>query len=171
MSWALHLLGVGNAGAAPELGAAAVIECDGEPVLMIDAGQEAITAFHAAYGRWPTAVFITHVHMDHVAGLERLFYAAYFDPALRGRIRLYVPAGVMPHLRRRLADYPEPLAEGSVVWTGDTRPIPEVLSTVADEGELVAHDCGLPGNPSHTGIDDLEREYPADLRARCLLYH
>jgi ribonuclease BN (tRNA processing enzyme) len=216
VSWALHLLGVGNAGAAPELGAAAaVIECDGEPVLMIDAGQEAITAFHAAYGRWPTAVFITHVHMDHVAGLERLFYAAYFDPALRGRMRLYVPAGVMPHLRRRLADYPEPLAEGganfwdafqlvpvsalfwhagrqyeafearhhrpgtafglrrrgSVVWTGDTRPIPEVLSTVADEGELVAHDCGLPGNPSHTGLDDLEREYPADLRARCLLYH
>ena len=60
---------------------------------------------------------------------------------------------------------------GSVVWTGDTRPIPETLAKFADAGELVAHDCGLHGNPSHSGIDDLEREYPAPLLARCLLYH
>jgi len=24
--------------------------------------------------------------------------------------------------------------------------------------ELIAHDCGLVGNPSHSGIDDLERK-------------
>ena len=60
---------------------------------------------------------------------------------------------------------------GSVVWTGDTRPIPEMLARQADAGELVAHDCGLHGNPSHSGIDDLEREYPPALLARCLLYH
>ena len=41
----------------------------------------------------------------------------------------------------------------------------------AREGELVAHDCALEGNPSHSGIDDLEREYPRALLARCLLYH
>lgn len=215
MSWTLHLLGVGNAGAAPLLGAAsAVIEHGGAPLLMIDCGQEALDAFKAAYGRLPEALFITHVHMDHVAGLERLFYAAYFSP-LRGRVRLYVPAAVVPHLQRRLADYPGVLAEGganfwdafqlvpvsesfwhggwrfevfavrhhrpdsafglrlrgSVVWTGDTRPIPEVLSVMADAGELVAHDCGLHGNPSHSGLDELEREYPRELLARCLLYH
>ncbi|MGL6289762.1 MAG: MBL fold metallo-hydrolase, partial [Silanimonas sp.] len=95
MSWALHLLGVGNAGAAPMLGAAsAVIERDGAPLMMIDCGQEALTAYLDAYGRLPEALYVTHVHMDHVAGLERLFYAAYFDPALRGRVRLYVPAAV-----------------------------------------------------------------------------
>jgi ribonuclease BN (tRNA processing enzyme) len=60
---------------------------------------------------------------------------------------------------------------GSLVWTGDTRPIPEVLARFADDGELIAHDCGLHGNPSHSGIDDLEREYPPALLARCLLYH
>ena len=37
--------------------------------------------------------------------------------------------------------------------------------------ELIAHDCALEGNPSHSGIDDLEREYPRELLARCLLYH
>ena len=60
---------------------------------------------------------------------------------------------------------------GSLVWTGDTRPIPEMLAKFADAGELVAHDCALHGNPSHSGIDDLEREYPRELLARCLLYH
>lgn len=216
MNWALHLLGVGNASAAPVLGAAsAVIEQDAAPLLLIDCGQEALTAYLAAYDRLPEALFITHAHMDHVAGLERLFYAAYFDPARRGRVRLYVPAPVVPHLQRRLADYPGVLAEGganfwdafqlvpvsdgfwhagryyevfpvrhhrpdtafglrlrgSVVWTGDTRPIPEVLAVMAGEGELVAHDCGLRGNPSHAGLDDLEREYPPELLSRCLLYH
>lgn len=57
------------------------------------------------------------------------------------------------------------------MWTGDTRPIPEQLAKHADAGELVAHDCDLRGNASHSGIGDLEREYPRDLLARCLLYH
>ena len=59
----------------------------------------------------------------------------------------------------------------SFVWTGDTRPIPEMLAQYAAHGELVAHDCALVGNPSHTGVDDLEREYPQALRERLVLYH
>ena len=215
MSWALRFLGVGNAQAVELGSAAAVIERDGRPWLLIDCGQEALTAFLQHYGEAPRALFITHTHMDHVAGLERLFVKAWFDPALRGKTRLYVPATVVLHLQSRVADYPGVLAEGgvnwwdafqlvpvtrgfwhqghwldvfpvrhhlpdtafglrlpgSVVWTGDTRPIPEMLAKFADAGELIAHDCALHGNPSHSGIDDLEREYPAELLARCLLYH
>ncbi len=211
----LRFHGVGNASAF-ELGSAmATLEREGVPWLTIDCGGEGLTAFQARYGDMPRAVFITHVHLDHVAGMERLFVASYFDPARRGQVRLYVPAPLVPLLHQRIAGYPNVLAEGganfwdafqlvpvgeafwhdgqrlevfpvrhhwpdtafglrlrgSVVWTGDTRPIPEMLARHADAGELIAHDCGLHGNPSHSGIDDLEREYPPALLARCVLYH
>ncbi len=60
---------------------------------------------------------------------------------------------------------------GSFCWTGDTRPIPEVLSFHARRGELVAHDCALVGNPSHSGVEDIEREYPDALLRQLILYH
>ncbi len=215
MGWALRFHGVGAA-AAVELGSPmATIERDGEAWLTIDCGGEGLTAHLAHYGQPPGAVFITHAHLDHVSGLERLFAHSYFDPAQRGRTRLYVPAPLVPLLHRRVADYPNVLAEGganfwdafrlipvgdafwhdgvrlevfpvrhhwpetayglrlhgSLAWTGDTRPIPEMLARHAGAGEQVAHDCGLHGNPSHSGIDDLEREYPAELLSRCVLYH
>ncbi|MEO5596022.1 MAG: MBL fold metallo-hydrolase [Lysobacteraceae bacterium] len=215
MSWGLRFLGVGNAAAVQLGSAAAVIERDGEPLLLIDCGQEALTAYLEHYQATPVALFLTHLHMDHVAGMERLFVRAYFDGALRGRVRLYVPAALVPHLQGRVADYPGVLAEGgvnywdafqlvpvsrgfwhdgvwfdvfpvrhhlpetafglrlrgSVVYTGDTRPIPEMLAAHADADELIAHDCALHGNPSHSGIEDLEREYSSAVRDRLLLYH
>ena len=185
--WALRFHGVGNS-AAVELGSAmATIERDGRPWLAIDCGTEGLSAALAHYGTFPDALFVTHVHLDHVGGFERLFGATYFDPARRGKVRLYVPAPVVPLLHQRVGDYPNVLAEGganfwdafqlvpvsrgfwfedvwfdvfaarhhapdtafalalrgSFVWTGDTRPIPEMLSRYAAAGELVAHDCGL----------------------------
>jgi hypothetical protein len=60
---------------------------------------------------------------------------------------------------------------GAFAWTGDTRPVPEMLSHFAPAPTLIAHDCALHGNPSHSGIDDIEREYADELRARLVLYH
>ena len=213
--WALRFHGVGNS-AAVELGSAmASIERDGAPWLSIDCGAEGLSAFHAHYGHFPDALFITHTHLDHVGGFERLFGASYFDADRRVRVRVYVPAALVPLLHQRVGDYPNVLAEGganfwdafrlipvgerfwhdgvllntfpvrhhwpqtafglrlpaSMVWTGDTRPIAEQLQRHADAGEIIAHDCALHGNPSHSGIEDLQREYPPDLLARCVLYH
>lgn len=215
MGWSLRMHGVGSA-TAVELGSAmATIERDGAPWLTIDCGSEGLTAYIAQYARSPDAVFVTHAHLDHVGGFERLFIATYFDPVRRGRVRVYVPAKLVPLVHQRVAEYPNVLAEGganfwdafqliavgdafwhegmrlevfpvrhhwpdsafglrlrgSVVWSGDTRPIPEQLAYRADAGELVAHDCALHGNPSHSGIDELEREYPRELLDRCVLYH
>jgi len=215
LNLALRFLGVGNAHAV-ELGSAcAVVEREDEPLLMIDCGPDALTAYVDRYRSAPTAIYLTHAHMDHVGGLERLFFSTYFDAERRGRLRIYAHAALIPVLQSRVADYPEVLAEGganfwdafqlvalsrgfwhdglwfdvfptrhhapmtsfglalraSLVWTGDTRPIPEALSSMAGANELVAHDCVMQGNPSHTGIDDIEREYPLALRERLVLYH
>jgi len=205
MEWALRFHGVGGA-LAVELGSSmATIERGGRPWLTIDCGSEGLSACLAQYGQPPEAWFITHVHLDHVAGLERLFVANYFDPERRGRTRLYVPATLVPLLQQRIANnfwdafqlipvgdafwhdglrlevfearhhWPRTAyglrLPGSLVWSGDTRPIPEVLRQYADTDELIAHDCGLTGNPSHSGIEDLEREYPPQWLSRCVLYH
>lgn len=215
-AWALRFHGVGNAAAAGTLGSAmATIERDGLPWLTIDCGAEGLDHFLSHYGHAPRALFVTHAHLDHVGGFERLFSALNYDATLRGTTRVYVPAGVVPLLHRRVGDYPNVAAEGganfwdafrlipvsdhawhdgvrlqvfpvrhhwpgtafglrlrgALAWSGDTRPIPEVLAHAADAGELVAHDCALHGNPSHAGIDDLEREYPRELLDRCVLYH
>jgi ribonuclease BN (tRNA processing enzyme) len=60
---------------------------------------------------------------------------------------------------------------GRFVFTGDTRPIPELLAHFGANNECVLHDCTLAGNPSHSGVDDLLREYPQALRDRLCLYH
>ncbi len=215
MSWALRFLGVGSAHAV-ELGSSgAVVERDGKPLLLIDCGPETLTRYEKIYGDVPRAIYITHTHMDHVAGLERLFYRAYFDPKLNGKIRIYAHAALIAHLQNRVADYPNVIAEGGAnfwdcfvlvpcsrgfwhaafwfdvfatrhhapmtsfgvalrgvfAWTGDTRPIPEMLAHFAPAPALIAHDCALHGNPSHTGLDDLRDEYDQDLRSRLMLYH
>ena len=215
MSYTLRFLGVGSAQAV-ELGSSgAVLECDGAPLLLIDCGPDTLTRYLDAYGAPPRAVYITHTHMDHVGGLERLFYRAYFDAELKGRVQIFAHAALVPHLQSRVADYPEVIAEGGAnfwdafhlvpcsrgfwhagrwfdvfatrhhapltsfgvalrgcfAWTGDTRPIPEMLAEHAPAPTLIAHDCALHGNPSHTGMDDLEREYTQEQRARFVLYH
>ncbi|MHC1479196.1 MBL fold metallo-hydrolase [Frateuria aurantia] len=215
MRWSLRFLGTGAAHAVELGSAAAVIERDGRPLVLIDCGPDALDRYREAYAEPPRALYLTHIHMDHVAGMERLFFQTWFGAGARGEVKLLCHAALVPWLQSRIADYPGVLAEGgvnywdafrltpcsrgfwleghwfevfatrhhrpgtsfglrlpgSLVYTGDTRPIPEQLALYATSGEPVAHDCGLIGNPSHTGLDDLAREYPAELRARLLLYH
>ncbi len=213
--WALHFLGVGNA-AATSLGSASVVlEQAGAPVLMVDCGQEALTAWQQHYAGVPPAVFVTHVHLDHVAGFERLFVANFFGTEPADRTRLFVPASLLPLLQERVAGYPNVVAEGGAnfwdafrvvpvghgfwhaglwfdcfpvrhhvpgtafglalrgafLYTGDTRPIPETVAAYADGATRLVHDCDLTGNPSHTGLPDLLREYPATLRSQMTVYH
>jgi ribonuclease BN (tRNA processing enzyme) len=215
MNWSLRFLGVGAAHAVELGSSAAVLERDGKPVLLIDCGPDTLARYQAAYGELPRAIYITHAHLDHVGGMERLFTRLWFDDAVRGSVRIFAHAALVPWLQTRVADYPGVLAEGGVnfweafrlvpcsrgfwldgwwfdvfptrhhrpgtsfglalhgsfVFTGDTRPVPEMLAQYAGSHERVLHDCGVVGNPSHSGVDDLEREYDEGLRRRLVLYH
>ena len=210
----IRFLGVGAAHAL-ELGASsAVYEKNGAPQLLIDCGPGVPRRFQGHYGRAPAAVFITHVHLDHIAGLEQLQTSSALSPG-NPPVRLYVPVAILSDLHARVATLRFPLAEGGgnfwdafqlvpvsdgfwhrgawfdvfevrhhapgfawgirlagrFVFTGDTRPIPEMLRHQGRCGETLFHDCDWKGNPSHTGWPDLLREYDPDLRERLVVYH
>jgi ribonuclease BN (tRNA processing enzyme) len=210
----LRFLGVGSAQASALGSSSAVLQRGDEPLLLIDAGIGALDRYRDVYGSLPPAAFVTHTHLDHIGDFETWFYRLAFvvEPVLP---RIYVPAPVVPLLHRRIADFPNWVAEGgrnfwdvfqlipvsdafwhaglrfnvfpvrhhapesafglalagSFLYTGDTRPIPEWLQRHARHGEPIFHDCAAVSNPSHTGLDDLEREYGAAIRARLVLYH
>jgi len=211
----LRFLGVGNSHAHLLGSSACVLENAGDPLLLIDCGPDTLAGYSRCYGGLPRAIYVTHTHLDHVSGLESLFYKAIFDEELRGRIRLYVPVKIIEHLHRRIGEYPEALAEGganfwdcfqlipvsdrfwhlglefrvfpsrhhqylsaygialtgSFLFTGDTRPIPDVISHFAAGGEVIFHDCCTEANPSHTGVAELAEHYSPDQRQRMVLYH
>lgn len=211
---AFRFMGVGNAKAS-ELGSAAgVVEVAGEPALLVDCGPRTLDDYQHHYGaEVPPAVFLTHLHLDHIGGVEQLFYRAYFRPG--PRVQLFVPAPLVAGLHEKLATSPHVLSEGkanfwdafhlvptsghfwlqdllfevfpvrhsgyrgayglalrgSFLYSGDTRPVPEIVSSFACAGETIFHDCALHGSPAHSGLEDVVREYPEELRARMIAYH
>jgi ribonuclease BN (tRNA processing enzyme) len=61
--------------------------------------------------------------------------------------------------------------KGHFLYTGDTRPIPEVLIRYASRGELIFHDCSVEDGPSHTGLADIRRAYRPEQWRRMVFYH
>ena len=214
MSIRLRFLGVGSSGQTGLGHASAVVE-SAEGNLLIDCGPGVLQSYLSQYGALPESLFITHCHFDHVGDFENLFIRAWFSQEPTVRPQLFVPAAIIPLMQKRVACYPNVLAEGGVnfwdafrlvpvddffywkgfrflvhevrhhapksayglhlpeafFFTGDTRPIPEVLNHAIGSKEMIFHDCGVEANPSHTGIDDLTREYSPELVDRMRFYH
>lgn len=190
--------------------ACCVIEKGDVPWLMIDCGPDALPRYSDHYQGLPRNLFITHLHFDHIGGLEQLFFQSALQ---RQRPRIFMPASIVADATHILSN--SSLAEGGVnLWdaldivpvldrfwldehefrvhavrhhkpnsaygiqlpgvffyTGDTRPIPELLTHTSLPTEYIFHDCGLQGNPSHTGADDIHREYSDSLKSRVIAYH
>lgn len=60
---------------------------------------------------------------------------------------------------------------GKFYYTGDSRPIPEILEHIASDTPYIFHDCSVVGNPSHSGIDDLQQSYSPKVLERIFVYH
>ncbi|GGY44305.1 MBL fold metallo-hydrolase [Bacterioplanes sanyensis] len=209
----LFFHGCGSGGHLSLGSAAATVEQQGTPLLLIDCGPGTLASFQQRYQCLPPALFISHAHMDHIADLEILTVRARLAGV--APIPLFVPLSIITTLHQRLATYPGTMAEGdhnfwqafqllpvtdgfiwqqrqwqihatrhhapgssyalhlagTLFYSGDTRPIPEVMAHCLKGGERLFHDCGLHANPSHTGLEDLAREYPETLRQQLVLYH
>lgn len=159
----LRFLGVGNA-AAHELGnASAVLEdAAGQPLLLIDCGPTVMAAYQARYGVLPAAIFITHTHLDHVGGLDNLFYRLACERTDLPPTRLYLPAALVPRLQQQLAEEPYKLAEGGMNFWDRFQVIPvgeqfwhagrsfDVFA-VNHHAYRAAYGIGLPGYFVYTG--------------------
>ncbi|MCV2884262.1 MBL fold metallo-hydrolase [Aestuariibacter sp. AA17] len=207
--YSVTFLGVGSANSL--LGCSScVINKSGMPWLMIDCGHDSLSRYKSHYhGSLPEYIFITHLHFDHISGLEQLFFQSYFQ---RKRPKLFVPVALINRLHDILGHVG--VAESGVnVWdvldimpvkdnfwfdainlsvvptrhhkfessfalhmpgvlfyTGDTKPIPEILHYLVGT-EIIFHDCCIKSNPSHTSLDELLSQYDPSILNRIVVYH
>ena len=59
---------------------------------------------------------------------------------------------------------------GVFLYSGDTKPIPEIINHLASQGEVIFHDLSLSAQPSHTYISEI-KQYTENVLSRCYFYH
>lgn len=207
----LRFLGSGNATSIINGESSAVLEVNHQH-LCIDFGKDAYHRFKNEYQKVPDAIYITHCHLDHIAGIESLFYDICINQAPAPK--LFLSYHIIPLFVQRMHLGCSPLAEGGTnffdmfqiipvidkfyfsgihfeifearhhqpqfcfglhcpghfLFTGDTKPIPEVLNYRCRHNEIIFHDLSTAEQPSHTSVSELN-QYPKELLSSKWFYH
>jgi ribonuclease BN (tRNA processing enzyme) len=61
--------------------------------------------------------------------------------------------------------------EGSFLYSGDTKTIPEIIGSLAGHGELIFHDASVSEQPSHSFLSEIKYAYKSEQLNRMWLYH
>lgn len=192
---------------------ACVLEKAHSPWLLIDCGHDTLSRYQEySQGHLPAFLFITHLHFDHIAGLEQLYYQATINK-IEPKPNLYVPASLVTGLTQILHN--TGLAEGGInIWdalriipvldrfwhdgcefrvhpvrhhkpntafalhlpgvffySGDTKPVPEIMHHEVSQQEVIFHDASMTTNPSHSSVDEVLEQYSPSVIARMFVYH
>jgi ribonuclease BN (tRNA processing enzyme) len=129
------VLGSGSSVPDPERGQSAFAVETGSRSILIDAGENCTRALKAAGVAWAgvDAVFITHFHNDHLAGLIPLLFATTIYGNRSKPMTLYGPAG--------LEHYVNTIAQVEGEWLQN--PTFEITIKEIDCGDVVAIDRGV----------------------------
>jgi len=87
----ITFLGTGSAFCTKNYQTNAVVELDSGYKLLVDAGGDVRHAMEDVEMSYLdiNGVYISHLHADHIGGLEGLAFATYFDPRYKGRLGLF----------------------------------------------------------------------------------
>ncbi len=99
----LTWIGTGNFGTFKNYQTNALAEFDNGSRLLIDCGGDVRHALHEAGYSYldVNGVYISHLHADHIGGMEWLGFATYFDPRYHGRPNLYISEALQDDLWSR----------------------------------------------------------------------
>lgn len=208
----LEFIGCGNSTSEDFGNSSAVITLANNKKMVIDFGFTAYRAYKNKFKSLPDAVYITHTHLDHIGGLQSLYYDALFTK--KDPIKLFIhyrQVGMLHNIMGRLentvaghavnfydAFQLTPVSDefwfentkfsvfearhhaphfshgisvkGRFAFTGDTKPIPEALLSIASQGEVIFHDLSVHEQPSHTFLKEL-KSYPDHLLRNMIFYH
>ena len=111
-SLSLEFIGCGNS-TSKELGnSTAILEINGKASLAIDFGFTSYHSYKERYNGLPDAIYITHIHLDHIGGLQSLFYDAHFN---RDKpIKLFIHHSQVSGLHQIMGNLPNIVAEEAV---------------------------------------------------------